>query len=107
MFKTRINLLFFHNNFNTQLICYENFSEYKDYYRYNGIITGYDLRECVCCGGFFIKIFDITYRFFDLPKENNIDFDKDTLPLKVKLDWKKPSSQCLGDEIILFRIKKY
>lgn len=85
----------------------ENSSDNNEYYRYNGIITGYDLMECACCGGWFIKISDSTYRFFDLPEGNNIDFEKDTLPLKVKLDWKKSSSPCLGDEIIIIRIKKY
>lgn len=76
-------------------------------YKSIGIITGYDLRECACCGGWFIAISDSIYRFYELPKENNIDFEKDTLPMKVKLDWKKSPSLCIGDEIIVIRIKKY
>jgi hypothetical protein len=103
----KINIIAFTLMLIFLFICCENSSDSEHYYRYNGIITGYDLRECACCGGWFIRISDTTYRFYDLPKENNIDFEKDTLPLKVKLDWKKSSSPCLGDEIILIRIRKY
>ncbi len=33
----------------------------------NGTITGIDIRECACCGGFFIEIDNVTYRFYDVP----------------------------------------
>ncbi len=55
----------------------------------NGIITGLDLRLCVCgCGGYFIEIDSTTYRFNEefLP-ENNLDLSVENLPLKVKLNW--------------------
>jgi hypothetical protein len=75
-------------------------------YKSDGIITGYDLRECVCCGGWFIDIADSTYRFYEVPKDSYIFFEVETYPIKVKLDWKKSPTPCMGDEIIVERIKK-
>jgi hypothetical protein len=78
----------------------------EDEFRSNGTITGYDTRECVCCGGYFIDIDKATYRFFDLPRNSNIDLDSATFPIYVKLDWAIDPNACLGDEIIVSRIEK-
>jgi hypothetical protein len=77
-------------------------------YMSNGAITGWDLRDCMCCGGYFIDI-DIdkaTYRFSDLPAGSSINLDNPTFPIYVKLDWAKIPNSCLGDEIKVLRIEK-
>jgi hypothetical protein len=75
-------------------------------YQNEGIINEPDLRMCPCCGGWFIYIESVKYRFFTLPDNSGINFEKETLPLKVLLDWKKSDNLCNGDEIIITRIKK-
>ena len=86
--------------------CDDNSTTGTGLYKSNGIITGIDMRECMCCGGWFIEISDSTYRFSGLPADCNINFEQDTLPLAVKLDWNKSPNPCLGDEIIIIRMKK-
>lgn len=71
----------------------------------NGTITGVDIRECICCGGYFIDIRDSTYRFFDLPAGSNLNLTNAKFPIYVKLDWVKADSTCLGDEIEVLNIK--
>lgn len=73
---------------------------------YNGKITGYDLRMCACCGGTIIVIGNATYRFDSLPPNSGIDLSKDTFPIYVVVSWHKKSTQCLGDEIIIDKIRK-
>ncbi|HLG32713.1 MAG TPA: hypothetical protein VI362_06710 [Ignavibacteriaceae bacterium] len=72
----------------------------------NGIITGPDVRECSCCGGYFIDIDDKIYRFYSLPDNNSINLIDVRFPVYVKLDWKNDEEACLGDEIIVLRIDK-
>ena len=78
----------------------------EDEFRSDGTITGYDIRECSCCGGFFIEIDNVTYRFLDLPNNSTLNPDNPTFPIYVKLDWTKDANACLGDEIIVSRIEK-
>ena len=78
----------------------------EDEFRSNGTITDYDTRECSCCGGFYIEIDNVTYRFFDLPKNSELNLENPTFPIFVKLDWTKDANACLGDEIIVSRIEK-
>ena len=73
---------------------------------YNGIITGYDLRMCACCGGTFITIDKVGYRFGNLPPNSGIDLTKDTFPIYVIVSWHKSNTPCLGDEIIIDKIRK-
>jgi hypothetical protein len=70
----------------------------------SGTITGLDSRDCMCCGGWFIQINDTIRRFDQVPADCTIDFAKVTYPLKVKVDWKKKDTVCMGDEIVLFRL---
>jgi len=72
----------------------------------NGTITGPDVRECACCGGFFIEIDNVTYRFYDVPPNSELNLMNPTFPIYVKLDWAKDANACLGDEIIVVRIEK-
>ena len=75
-------------------------------FRSNGVITGFDSRECSCCGGYFIEIQDSTYRFYDVPDGSRIDLEDPNFPINVKLDWQKDPEVCLGDEIIVLRIEE-
>lgn len=56
-------------------------------YQATAVITGPDLGECICCGGYFIEIGDSTYNFDTLPANSKIDLTTETFPVAVKLDW--------------------
>ena len=75
-------------------------------YKSDGVITGYDYRKCICCGGWFIVIQDSTYRFKEIPKDGILYLNNETFPLTVELDWKKSTEPCIGDEITVVRIRK-
>jgi hypothetical protein len=77
-----------------------------DDYMSNGVITGADFRECMCCGGWFIDIDTNRWRLFDIPENSGIKLDTEKFPLNVRLDWKKKDSACMSDEIIVLRIRK-
>jgi hypothetical protein len=83
-----------------------SFSCLDDDFMSNGIITGYDLRECACCGGFFIDIDKETYRFYEIPENSKLNLDNPDFPVYVKLDWTKDPDACLGDEIFVHRIEE-
>jgi hypothetical protein len=72
----------------------------------SGIITGLDPRDCMCCGGWFVEIKDTVRRFDQVPADCIIDFNTVTYPLKVRLDWKKRDTLCLGDEIRVIRMER-
>ena len=72
----------------------------------NGTITGLDVRECACCGGFFIEIDNVTYRFYDEPANSELNLENPTFPIYVRLEWANDANACLGDEIIVFRIEE-
>jgi hypothetical protein len=57
-------------------------------YKSNGKIMGPDTRDCACCGGWYIEIDSSTYEFDSIPNNSNIDLQKDSYPIFVKLDWK-------------------
>ena len=62
-------------------------------YKSEGIITGYDVRFCACCGGYFIEIEDDVYNFVgEFPNQGNLDLEN--LPLKVKLNWELKPEGC-------------
>ena len=75
-------------------------------YMTDGIIMGVDHRLCGCCGGWYIKIDSDTLRFYEVPKKSELDIHNETLPLKVRLNWKKDPNACLQDEIIILEIEK-
>ena len=76
----------------------------EDSYKSSGIITGVDVRECSCCGGYYIDIEGNTYRFYEIPQNSNLKLDNQVFPVYVKLDWNPDPNACLGDEIIITRI---
>ncbi len=75
-----------------------------DSYKSSGKITGFDIRECSCCGGYYIEIERNTYRFYNLPQNSNLKLDNPVFPIYVNLDWHPDPNACLGDEIIVTRI---
>lgn len=75
-------------------------------YKSTGSITGYDMRECSCCGGYFIAIEGVQYRFQSLPSGSSLVLDHAQFPIEVLLDWDKQKNPCMGDEITVIRIKK-
>ncbi len=81
-------------------------SDVEDQFLSDGTITGEDYRDCACCGGWFIDITDSTFRFYQLPDGSNIDLTNETFPVEVRLDWHHDDNACIGDEIIVDKIRK-
>jgi len=66
----------------------------KTKYENTGTITGQDFALCACCGGYFIQIDDVNYRFEKSELPDNFTFDDNQLPLTVELDWEPRSAYC-------------
>lgn len=88
------------------LIAIVSCSAENELYSSSGTITGIDVRECACCGGYFIEIGEVTYRFFNLPDNSKLNLENPTFPIYVNLDWIKDPNACLGDEIIVLNIEE-
>ncbi len=72
-----------------------------------GVITGPDLRMCICCGGWYIQIDQTTFEFDSLPLNSNIILQKDPFPIAVQLDWQLSDvSGCPDKRIIIHKITK-
>lgn len=85
--------------------------ENTDNYNYKsiGTITGQDVRMCPspCCSGWFIKIDSLMYEFDTLPTNSNINLEKETFPLIVKLDWQLLNIiECPNTRITIQKIAK-
>ena len=77
-------------------------------YKSKGAILGPDLRDCMCCGGWYIKIDTTEYEFDSLPENTNIDLQKDIFPINVKLDWQLSNKiPCPYKWVSISRISKY
>jgi len=59
-----------------------------------GIIKGQDFALCACCGGYFIEINDISYRFDKSVLPAGFTFSENQLPLTVELNWKLRNTSC-------------
>lgn len=80
----------------------------KDYESY-GKITGPDARMCPspCCGGWFIEIESKTYEFDSIPANSNINLQKESFPIYVKLDWQLSDKiSCPTKRITIQRVIK-
>jgi hypothetical protein len=73
---------------------------------FKGIITGADLRMCACCGGYIINIQNAVYRFGSLPENSGIDLSINSFPIYVIVSYHQKPDQCMGDEIIIDKIRK-
>jgi hypothetical protein len=80
----------------------------SDKYESQGVILGPDLRDCVCCGGWYILIDTTEYEFDSLPESSGIDLINEHFPLSVKIDWKKNDrSACPFNRIDILRIARF
>jgi hypothetical protein len=80
-------------------------SKENDNYRSNGVIIGYDITMCACCGGLIIIIDEVRYLIDSLPANSEID-KVETYPISVKLDWQLIKQGCPDNRISVQRIKK-
>ncbi len=63
-------------------------------------ITGYDYRECACCGGYFIDIDGEIYRFYEIPSGSDVEITAESdFPIPVNINWHQFPDGCMGDEI--------
>lgn len=79
--------------------------ENNDYHS-NGKIIGPDMRMCICCGGWQIVIDNTTYNFDSIPGKSDINLQKETFPLFVKLDWQLAGTTGCPGWITIQRIQK-
>lgn len=85
------------------LLCHRDNNDFRS----RGIILGPDLRDCVCCGGWYIEIDTTEYEFDALPINSDIDLGKEIFPLRVKLDWQfSDKLACPDKRIEIQRIAK-
>ena len=77
----------------------------------DAIITGTDLRACICCGGLMITFDGETKPYTgDFRLISNIATDigiteKDTYPIYVKVDWKEDTTN-VCNHILITRIAR-
>jgi hypothetical protein len=79
-------------------------------YMNDGIITGSDVRTCICCGGLMITFNGETRPYTGDFKliDNGADLgikEKDTFPIYVKVDWKVDTTN-VCHHIIITRIAR-
>lgn len=79
----------------------------KEDYRSIGTIVGIDYTKCACCGGWQILIDDTMYLIDAIPDNSDLDLEKETLPVTVKLDWHLVNNGCSAfNRITVERIKE-
>ena len=71
-----------------------------------GQITGVDYSMCACCGGYYITIDNVQYRFDTLPSGSGIDAETDQKPIRVLVNWHKDPKACMQDLIVIDAIKR-
>jgi hypothetical protein len=88
--------------------------EQKEEYTFmgEGVITGYDPRDCACCGGLLINlnssstelITDSTYQINLIPKNFDINVYS-TFPVFIRLDYERNNKMC-GKTIDIIRFER-
>lgn len=79
----------------------------KTSYKNTGTITGQDMTLCACCGGYFITIEGIQYRFEKTELPAGFTFSDNQLPLQVELDWNLKTDVCSNfNRITISKIRK-
>ena len=68
-----------------------------------GEIIGPDVRLCICCGGWFIRLDgqEELYNFRELPENSDINLDGASFPIKVNLNWSEDTLITCGSWIII------
>ncbi len=91
-----------------------SFSSCKKEHQYqaNATLTGYDPRECVCCGGLKIVIENHKppsgtdfYLVEKMPDDFKIG-DPPIFPIAVKIDYQVDTAHCFGNWVIINRIAR-
>lgn len=93
--------------------CNKDNSSSKSYMN-EGIITGYDLKTCQCCGGLMINFHNDTalysdpYYLIDNESSTLGISDSTEFPVKMKVDWVKDTAVCggTGNHIIITHFLK-
>ena len=76
-------------------------------YQSEGLISGPDLRACACCGGYYVQIDKTTYEFDSLPPNSDINLQKDTFPILIKLNWQiSQKTPCPLQRITILKMLK-
>ncbi len=75
----------------------------------DAVITGFDLTECGCCGGFIVNIvntppYSTSFLAKELPSGSNINSNSD-FPVYVKIEWQADTTEC-DRNIIITRLQK-
>lgn len=72
-----------------------------------GVIHGYDMTYCACCGGYVIEIEGNTFKFFDedISGNNPLLGADDKFPIEVYIDWKKKTGDC-PNRINVLKVKR-
>lgn len=81
-------------------------------YMAEGVLTGYDVRDCACCGGLLINLnsndtalyTDSTYQIYLIPKDFDINVGSD-FPIFIRLDYERNDKLC-GKTIDILRFER-
>jgi hypothetical protein len=66
----------------------------EDAYHKTGIAFGYDMRDCVCCGGLFVDYQSDTLLFPEIPAKIVTWEQLYGFPLSISFDFEKMESSC-------------
>ncbi len=70
-----------------------------------GVILGYDMGMCICCGGYFIELNGNTYRTWNFP--NNDTFAAEDFPIPILLNWHFAEEGACSDGTNLIVVENY
>ena len=87
-------------------------SKEESTYMGEGVITGFDQRDCACCGGLLINLNsgsaemfnDSTYQIDKVPGNFDIDVNSN-FPVFINLDYQKTTALC-GKAIDIIRYER-
>lgn len=77
----------------------------------DAILTGFDARTCICCGGLMIAFNGETqpykgeFKLIDNTSEMGIGFNE-PFPINVKVDWVSVPNKCSGEFIKVISLKR-
>ena len=82
-----------------------------DKYTSDAIITGFDLRKCMCCGGLMITFngeprpYVGDFKLIDNSADLGISINE-TFPIYVNVEWISDPYKCLGNYIKVTKLKR-
>lgn len=83
----------------------------KDDFAAKGVITGYDFRECICCGGWLInlnsdstELYTVDTRYIDKYPDNLVLDSTTVFPVFIRLDYTNSAANC-GQAIDISRFE--